>query len=94
MPHVSLVLGLERSQLARSATDRQPLLAVCALFGTHCTGQDGVVISLYLADWPFAIFKILMGEHQTALGEKSSLVNGVAATDGLGGRLAPADVHH
>jgi DNA invertase Pin-like site-specific DNA recombinase len=40
--HVGIVLGLERSRLARSSKDWHHLLEVCALFGALLADQDGV----------------------------------------------------
>jgi DNA invertase Pin-like site-specific DNA recombinase len=42
MDHVSLILGLEMSRLARSGKDWHHLLELCALFGTLLADQDGV----------------------------------------------------
>lgn len=42
MHHVGLVLGLERSRLARSSKDWHQWLEVCALFGPLLADQEGV----------------------------------------------------
>jgi DNA invertase Pin-like site-specific DNA recombinase len=42
LDHVGLILGRERRRLARSNTDWQPWLALCAIFRTLLADADGL----------------------------------------------------
>jgi DNA invertase Pin-like site-specific DNA recombinase len=42
LDHVGLILGVERSRLARSSKDWHQLMEICALFGTLIADLDGL----------------------------------------------------